>query len=212
MIDSKPQLHPDVTIHPTADVSDQAQIGPGTRIWHQAQVRERARLGANCIVGKGAYVDFDVQVGANAKIQNYASLYHGATLEDGVFVGPYACLTNDKNPRAITPDGELKSDADWEVGRIRVRRGAAIGAGAIVLTDVIIGAFALVGAGAVVTRDVPAHGLVLGNPARLVGYVCSCGVRLQQAQEGHWRCPRCHRTFQFQQDPFRQIQFQEENS
>ena len=107
-----------IIIHPTADVSPQAQIGSGTRIWHQAQVRERARLGQNCIVGKGAYIDFDVQIGDNVKLQNYVSVYHGATIEGGVFLGPYVCLTNDKLPRAITPDGQLKSDTDWQVGKI----------------------------------------------------------------------------------------------
>ena len=165
-------------IHPTADVSPHAQIGPGTRIWHQAQVRERARIGANCIVGKGAYIDFDVRIGDNVKIQNGVFVYHGVTLEDGVFVGPRVCFTNDMFPRAITPDGALKTDADWEVGAIVVRYGASIGAGAIILPEVIIGRFALVGAGAVVTRDVPDHGLVLGNPARHVGYVCACARRL----------------------------------
>jgi UDP-2-acetamido-3-amino-2,3-dideoxy-glucuronate N-acetyltransferase len=169
-------------IHPTAEVSPHAEIGPGTRIWHQAQVRERARIGANCIVGKGAYIDFDVQIGDNVKIQNGVFVYHGVTIEDGVFVGPRVCFTNDTFPRAITPDGTLKTDADWEVGKILVRYGASLGAGSIILPDVIVGRFALVGAGAVVTRNVPDHGLVLGNPARLVGYVCRCGRRLRERQ------------------------------
>jgi len=102
------------------------------------------------------------------------------TLEDGVFIGPHACLINDKMPRAITPAGDLKRDADWEVGKILVKYGASVGAGAVVLPQVTIGRFALVGAGAVVTKDVPDHGLVVGNPARLVGYVCKCGRRLSE--------------------------------
>ena len=182
-------------IHQTADVSPHAQIGPGTRIWHQAQVRERARIGANCIVGKGAYIDFDVRIGDNVKIQNGVFVYHGVTLEDGVFVGPRVCFTNDRFPRAITPDGALKTDADWEVGMIVVRYGASLGAGAIILPDVVIGRFALVGAGAVVTRDVPDHGLVLGNPARLVGYVCACARRLCERERrgalSLLECPAC---------------------
>ena len=167
-------------IHPTADVSDAADLGPNCRIWHQAQVREGAHLGANCIVGKGAYVDFGVQIGANCKLQNRVSVYHGTTLEDGVFVGPHAVFTNDKLPRAITPDGELKSDADWEVGLIRVGYGAAIGAQSVVLPGVNIGRWALVGSGAVVTHDVPDYGIVAGNPARLIGYACPCGHRLDK--------------------------------
>jgi acetyltransferase-like isoleucine patch superfamily enzyme len=182
-----------VRVHPTAEVSPSAEVGANTRIWHQAQVREGATLGANCIVGKGAYIDFNVQVGNNVKIQNRASVYHGVTLEDGVFVGPHANFTNDKRPRAVNPDGSLKSDADWEVGLIRVRAGAAVGAGAIVLPDVTIGRFAMVGAGAVVTHDVPDYGLVLGHPARLVGYVCACGTRLPGGTTPgpHPTCPRC---------------------
>ena len=168
-----------VHIHPTAEVSPLATIGEGTKIWHQAQVRERARIGRSCVIGKGAYIDFDVVIGDQVKIQNGAFIYHGATIEDGVFVGPHACLTNDKLPRAITPDGELKRDADWEVGKILVQYGASIGAGAIILPGVTVGRFAMVGSGAVVTRDVAAHALVVGNPARQVGFVCACGQRLE---------------------------------
>jgi UDP-2-acetamido-3-amino-2,3-dideoxy-glucuronate N-acetyltransferase len=186
---------PKITIHPTADVSPQADIGPGTRIWHQAQVRERARLGPNCIIGKGAYVDFDVQIGQNVKLQNYVSVYHGATIEDGVFLGPYVCLTNDKLPRAINPDGSLKLDADWEVGKIHIKYGAAIGARSVILPDVTIGRFALVGAGAVVTKDVPDYGLVVGNPARLIGYVCKCGRRLNPDPAGGWFCADCQERY-----------------
>jgi UDP-2-acetamido-3-amino-2,3-dideoxy-glucuronate N-acetyltransferase len=182
-------------IHPTADVSPQAAIGPGTRIWHQAQVRERARLGANCIVGKGVYIDFDVAVGSNVKIQNGVFVYHGVTVEDGVFLGPGVILTNDKLPRAINPDGSLKSDADWQVSPTLVKRGASIGAGALILPGVTIGAFAMVGAGAIVTRDVPDHGLVYGNPAHLHGYVCRCGRPLSPVQDDLWHCAACDERF-----------------
>ena len=106
-------------VHPTADVSAEAMIGSGTRIWHQAQVRERACLGVNCIVGKGAYIDFGVSIGDNVKIQNGVYVYHGVTVEDGVFLGPGVILTNDRLPRAINPDGALKSDDDWPNGLIK---------------------------------------------------------------------------------------------
>lgn len=184
-------------VHPTADVSPQATVGPGTRIWHQAQVREGARIGANCIVGKGVYIDFDVRIGSNVKIQNGVGVYHGVALEDGVFLGPGVILTNDKLPRAINPDGSLKADADWEVSPILIRRGASIGAGAVVLPGVTVGEFAMVGAGTVVTHDVPDHGLVYGNPGRLRGYVCRCGRLLTELENAQWKCEVCDESFTF---------------
>jgi UDP-2-acetamido-3-amino-2,3-dideoxy-glucuronate N-acetyltransferase len=184
-------------IHPSADVSAEAVIGPDTCIWHQAQVRERACLGANCIVGKGVYIDFDVSIGDNVKIQNGVYVYHGVTVEDGVFLGPGAILTNDKLPRAINPDGTLKADADWEVSPILIRRGASIGAGAVILPGVTVGEFAMVGAGAVVTRDVPAHGLAYGNPARIHGYVCRCGRLLDELENHQWKCGVCNEFYTF---------------
>jgi UDP-2-acetamido-3-amino-2,3-dideoxy-glucuronate N-acetyltransferase len=188
-----------MAIHSTAEVSEQAQIGQDTRIWHHAQIREKASVGSNCIIGKGVYVDREVVVGNNVKIQNGASIYHGVTLEDGVFIGPGACLTNDKHPRAITPAGELKGDEDWKVESITVKRGASVGAGAVILPGVVIGRFSMVGAGAVVTKDVPDHGLVQGNPARLVGYVCACGKALgtEEGEEtpGRVTCPSCKVSF-----------------
>jgi UDP-2-acetamido-3-amino-2,3-dideoxy-glucuronate N-acetyltransferase len=184
-----------VYIHPTADVSPKAVLGDGVRIWHQAQVREGAVLGRNCILGKGVYIDFGVHIGDNVKIQNRASVYHGVTIESGVFIGPHVIFTNDKLPRAVNPDGSLKSDDDWELGEILVREGASIGAGAIIVTGVTIGRWAMIGSGAVVTRDVPDYGLVYGNPARLHGYACPCGHKLEpQAQGGNlWQCPACGR-------------------
>lgn len=184
-------------IHPTADVSPQAEVGAGSRIWHQAQVRERARIGENCIIGKGAYIDFDVTIGSNVKIQNGVCVYHGVTVKDGVFLGPGVILTNDKLPRAINPDGSLKSDADWQVSPTLIQRGASIGAGVVVLPGVTVGEFAMVGAGAVVTHDVPAHGLVYGNPAHLHGHVCRCGRPLLELQNHQWKCEVCNEFYTF---------------
>jgi acetyltransferase-like isoleucine patch superfamily enzyme len=185
-------------IHPTAEVAAGAEIGPGTRIWNQAQVREGARIGADCIIGKNAYVDAGVVVGDRAKVQNNASLYHGVTVEDGVFIGPHACLTNDRLPRAVNPDGSLKSDADWQVAPILVRVGASIGAGSTVLGGLTIGRWAMVGAGSVVTHDVADHELVAGNPARRRGSACVCGQPLADAADGSpfsGACPSCGRRF-----------------
>jgi acetyltransferase-like isoleucine patch superfamily enzyme len=181
--------------HPTADVADTATIGQGTKIWHEAQVRPRVTIGENCILGKGVYIDEDVIIGSNVKMQNRASIYKDCTIEDGVFIGPHVCFTNDVFPRAINPDGTLKSADDWTAGRTLVRYGASIGAGSIILPSRTIGRFALVGAGSVVTRDVPDHGLVVGNPARLVGFACVCGSRLTMDGETG-TCDACGRVYQ----------------
>jgi acetyltransferase-like isoleucine patch superfamily enzyme len=192
-------------IHPTADVSPQAHIGTDAKIWHRAQIREGANIGANCIIGKDVYIDFDVAIGANSKLQNGVYVYHGATIEEGVFLGPGVILTNDRSPRAINPDSSLKAASDWQVSPILIRRGASIGAGAIVLPGITVGEFAMVGAGAVVTRDVPPHGLVYGNPARLHGYVCRCGETLsppEPSPQGDERsvraCPACGTHYYFE--------------
>jgi UDP-3-O-[3-hydroxymyristoyl] glucosamine N-acyltransferase len=132
--------NPNTRIHPTADVSAEAQIGDGTSIWHQAQVREGARIGRHCIVSKGVYVDSGVTIGDHVKIQNYVSVYHGVTLEDGVFCGPHCVFTNDKRPRAINADGSLKAADDWELGETLVKTGAAIGANAVIICGVTVGA------------------------------------------------------------------------
>jgi acetyltransferase-like isoleucine patch superfamily enzyme len=187
-------------IHPTADVSSSAQIGAGSKIWHRAHIREHASIGAQCIIGKDVYIDYGVRIGSNVKIQNSALIYHGVQIEDGVFIGPQACLTNDRTPRAITATGALKTADDWSVGETRVRFGASIGAGAIILAGVIIGRFAMIGAGAVVTHDVPDYGLVVGVPARLIGYVCACGHRLALEDEVG-RCSACGRSVEVEGSP-----------
>lgn len=189
--------HQAAVVHPTAQVSTQAVLGRGTRIWNNSQVRENVRIGEDCILGKDVYIDFDVVIGDCVKIQNGVFVYHGTTIESGVFIGPGVIFTNDKRPRAINPDGSLKGNEDWEVGRIHVGYGASIGAGAIILPEVTIGRFALVAAGAVVTRDVPDFALVLGNPARQQGYVCRCATRLVEMSASHFCCPSCGEQYQF---------------
>jgi UDP-2-acetamido-3-amino-2,3-dideoxy-glucuronate N-acetyltransferase len=135
-------------------------------------------------------VDTNVHIGDRCKLQNGVYVFHGFNLEAGVFLGPGVMLLNDKHPRAINPDGTLKSDADWTVSEAVVGYGAAIGGGAVVLPGINIGRWALVGAGSVVTRDVPERAIVAGNPARQRGFACDCGHPLSDR-----KCPSCGREY-----------------
>ena len=199
-----------VRIHPTADVSPKAVIGEGTSIWHQAQIRENARLGQNCVISKGVYIDFEVTLGDNVKVQNYVSIYHGVTIEDGVFVGPHVCFTNDLRPRAINPDGSLKAADDWTLTRTLIRRGAALGANSTIVCGVTIGAWAMLGSGSVLTRDIPDYGIAWGNPARLHGFVCTCGNKLEkesiQNEMVIARCAECGQKMQIPVQDWEKIQ------
>ncbi|HYU85715.1 MAG TPA: acyltransferase [Kribbellaceae bacterium] len=179
-----------VRIVPTADVDERAEIGAGSSVWHLAQVREHAVLGRNCTVGRGAYVGAGVRTGDNCKIQNYALVYEPAVLEAGVFVGPAAVLTNDTFPRAVGPDGALKTGADWDAVGVTLREGSSVGARAVCVAPVTVGRWATVAAGAVVTRDVVDFALVAGVPARRIKWVGRAGVPLEQTGDGKWRCPR----------------------
>jgi UDP-2-acetamido-3-amino-2,3-dideoxy-glucuronate N-acetyltransferase len=162
-----PLVSPGATIHPTAVVEPGAEVGGGTRVWHHSHIRDGARVGAGCTIGFSVYVDAGAVIGDRCKVQNLVSIYRGVVLEDDVFVGPAACFTNDRYPRA--------GSAEWPVVPTRVRRGASIGAHATIVCGVELGAWSMVAAGAVVTQDVPAHGLVMGTPARLGAWVCACG-------------------------------------
>ncbi|WP_167042548.1 acyltransferase [Salinibacterium sp. ZJ454] len=173
----------------TADVDDRAVLGEGVKVWHLAQVREHARIGAGSTLGRGAYVGPGVSLGENCKVQNYALIYEPAVLEDGVFVGPSVVFTNDVYPRAINPDGSLKSADDWSSVGVLVQHGAAIGARAVCIAPVTIGRWALVAAGSVVTRDVPAFAIVAGVPARRVGWVGPAGIALVEEADAAYRCP-----------------------
>lgn len=160
----------DVYIHPTANVSDKASIGSGTKIWINVQVRENAVIGEGCIVSKDVYIDHAVKIGNRCKIQNSVSVYHGVEIGDDVFVGPNACFTNDKVPRAF--------NAGWSITPTKVEQGASIGANATIVCGITIGEYAMVAAGSVVTKDVPPYTLVMGNPASAVARIDKEGNRV----------------------------------
>lgn len=183
----------EVIIEAGATVSTQAWIDTGVYIGPRAHVSEGVRLGAGCRVECGVFIDRDVEIGRGARIDHYALIYSGATIEEDVYLGPHSCLGNHRAPRANPAPGHATSPGE-RLSQIRICRGASIGAGAIVLPDVTVGAWAMVGAGAVVTRHVPAYGLAIGVPARLVGYVCACGRRLRDALSlADLACPACQR-------------------
>ncbi len=199
-------IDPSARVHASADLESDVVVGPRTSIWHRAQIRVGARIGAECVIGRDAFIDEGVILGDRVKIQNAALVYHGVTVEDGVFIGPNAILTNDRLPRAITATGELARADDWTLSPILLRTGSSIGAGAVVVAGTTVGRFATVGAGAVVTRDVPDHALVAGNPARRLGWVCACGQRLRIGDSpagadpdpsAELACPGCARTYRF---------------
>lgn len=182
-------------IDPTADVDPSADVGAGTLVWHLAQIREQARVGRECVIGRGAYLGPGVVVGDRCKIQNHALVYEPAVLADGVFVGPAVVFTNDSFPRAVTPDGRLKSGADWDLVAVRVLEGASIGARSVCVAPLTIGRWALVAAGSVVIRDVPDHALVAGVPARRIGWVGRAGIPLREEPDGTWRCAVTGETY-----------------
>jgi acetyltransferase-like isoleucine patch superfamily enzyme len=172
-----------VRIHPTAEVSDLAEIGEDTRIWHQAQIRERARIGKRCNIGKGVYIDIDVVIGDGCKAQNYVCIYHGVRIGNGVFLGPHMTFTNDLFPRAFIDD--------FKVYGTVVGDGVSICTNATIVCGHTIGEYAMVGAGAVVTKDVPPHALVYGNPARIMGYVCVKGHKMKKVSKALYKCDVC---------------------
>lgn len=167
-----------------ARVAESARLGAGTRVWAHATVGAGAELGEECIVGERAFIDGGVRIGRRCKIQNSALIYAPAEIEDGVFIGPAAILSNDRYPRAITPEGQRVGAGDWAPLGVVVRHGASIGAGAVVVAGVEVGAWALVAAAALVARPVPAHALVAGVPARFIGWVGRSGRRLRPDAEG----------------------------
>ncbi len=159
-----------IYIDTTAQVHSDAQIGLGSMVWNWTKIREGVKIGTDCNIGQCVYVDFYVEIGNNCKIQNNVSVYHGVTIADDVFVGPNATFTNDLYPRATS--------LDWQVTPTAVHHGTSIGANSTIICGVTLGQYCMIGAGAVVTKDVEAHTLVVGQPAKAIDYVTASGKRL----------------------------------
>lgn len=183
------QKHPDVTVHESAYVDEPCQIGAGTKIWHFSHVMANSKLGQKCNIGQNVVISPDVVLGNNVKVQNNVSIYTGVILEDDVFCGPSMVFTNVSTPRSeIIRRGEYQ--------RTLVKRGASMGANSTIVCPVEIGRYAFVGAGAVVAKDVQDYALVVGVPARRVGWMCRCGVRLPQNGTDQFTCSACSNEYQ----------------
>jgi UDP-2-acetamido-3-amino-2,3-dideoxy-glucuronate N-acetyltransferase len=183
------------TAHPSAFIDEGCEIGAGTTIWHFCHVMPRARIGRGCNLGQNVVVSPDVVIGNNVKIQNNVSVYTGVVLEDDVFCGPSMVFTNVVNPRSHVPRKN-------EYQQTLVKRGASLGANATVVCGHTIGRYAFIGAGAVVTKDVPDFALVIGNPGRIAGWMCSCGVKLAAGRTPppRARCTACGANYRAHDD------------
>lgn len=179
-------VSPSAVVHESSYVDQGATVGPGTRIWHFCHLMAGAVVGAQCNLGQNVVVMGGARLGDNVKVQNNVSIYEGVELENDVFCGPSMVFTNVVNPRSHV-------SRKHEYRRTLVRRGATIGANATVVCGVTLGEYAFIGAGAVVTRDVPPYALVAGVPAKRIGWMCACGVRLPDSGEG--TCATCGSTY-----------------
>ena len=177
-------------VHESSYVDEPSEIGEGTKIWHFSHIMANARIGKKCSIGQNVVISPNVTIGNNVKIQNNVSVYEGVVLEDDVFCGPSMVFTNVTTPRSGTP---RNTSADY--APTIVKRGASIGANATVVCGHTLGEFAFVGAGSVVTKDVPAYAMVYGNPARIRGYACECGIKLTFADD-RGACTQCGRQYE----------------
>lgn len=171
-------------VHPSSIIDDDVKIGEGTKIWHFSHVQSKASIGKNCILGQNVYIGAEVHVGDFVKIQNNVSVYQGVYLEDYVFCGPSVVFTNDLNPRSKYPKS-------GQFVKTTVKKGATIGANATIICGVSIGSWSLIGSGAVVTKNIKNYALVVGNPARQIGWICECGLKLNSQLE----CSQCGKMY-----------------
>lgn len=179
--------------HKTAEIEKGAKIGKGTKIWHHCQIKKSAKIGDNCTIGHNCFIGGGAVIGNNVKIQSNVDVWDKVCLEDYVFVGPSVVFTNDKNPRSKYP----KLKKDWFP--TLVKEGATIGANATIVCGVVVGKWSMTGAGTVIIKDVPEYALVVGNPGKVIGWICECGERLEFSKN-EIQCKECQRKYQKNND------------
>jgi acetyltransferase-like isoleucine patch superfamily enzyme len=182
-------------VSPLSTIDHDVTICSGVYIWHFAQIRNNAIIGENSIIGKSVYIGPGVKIGNNCKIQNQSQIYEPAEVADFVFIGPGVVLTNDRIPRATTPEGKLKGISDWKLEGVKILEGASIGANSTCIAPLTIGKWSMVGAGSVVVQNVANYSLVVGNPAKHIGWVGESGEKLVQLSLNKFKSPISQKEF-----------------
>ena len=194
-----------VYVDPTAIIDEEVSIGSGSKVWHFVHILEDAKIGKDCVLADYVYVGRGVNIGNNVKIENRATVYEGVTIEDNVFVGPHVTFTNDPYPRSF--------NTDWKILQTLVQEGSSIGARTVIVCGTTIGEYALVGAGSVVTKNIPPHALAYGNPARIRGFVCRCGRKLETKEKklkhAVMQCPVCNEKYKIATEDYVRIEKEE---
>ena len=192
-------------VDPTAIIENGAILGNGTKVWHFVHIMPNAKIGRECVIADYVHVGKGVTIGNKVKIENRATIYEGVTIEDDVFVGPHVTFTNDPYPRSF--------NEDWKIQATHVMQGSSIGAGTIIVCGITINEYALIGAGSVVTENIPSQALVYGNPARIRGFVCKCGKKLELKEKvkNHvvMRCPICTEKYKISTEDYSRIEKEE---
>lgn len=186
-------MNPLYFVHESSYIDDNVEIGEGTKIWHFSHVQSGAKIGKNCVLGQNVNVGNNVVIGNYVKIQNNVSVYEGVTLEDYVFCGPSMVFTNIIDPRSKYP----QVGAEYYIKTL-VKEGASLGANSTIVCGVTIGRFSFVGAGAVITKDIPDYALVVGNPAKIIGWMSEAGQRLHFNKDGFASCPKSNRKYKLE--------------
>ncbi len=194
-----------VYVDSTAIIDNKVSLGSGTKVWHFVHIMEDAKIGKNCVFADYVYVGKGVNIGNNVKLENRVTVYKGVTIEDNVFVGPHVTFTNDPYPRSF--------NTDWKILQTLVKEGSSIGAGTVIVCGTTIGEYSLVGAGSVVTENIPPHALAYGNPARIRGFVCRCGRKLETTEKKRTHvcmvCPVCNEKYKISTEDYARIEKEE---